>query len=77
VRLENETVWLTQQMMADLFLTTQQNVSQHIQNIIEERELTLEGTHKKSLSVQQEGNNKILQRYSEQTPLCCHRLDSH
>lgn len=59
VRLENETIWLTQQMMADLFLTTQQNVSQHIQNIIEEQELTLEATHKKSLSVQQEGNREV------------------
>ena len=35
VRLEDETIWLTQQMMADLFRTTQQNISQHIRNIID------------------------------------------
>ena len=36
VRLEDETVWLTQPLMADLFQTTQQNISQHILNIYEE-----------------------------------------
>ena len=36
---ENETVWLTQQNMADLFQTTKQNVSLHLQNIFAEREL--------------------------------------
>jgi hypothetical protein len=40
VRLEDETVWLTQQLMADLFQTTKQNISLHIQNIFEEDELT-------------------------------------
>ena len=35
VRLEDETVWLTQQHMADLFQTTQQNVSLHLQNIFD------------------------------------------
>ena len=39
VRLENETVWLTQQHMADLFQTSKQNVGQHLKNIFEEREL--------------------------------------
>ena len=55
VRLENETVWLTQSQMAELFQTTQQNVSLHIQNIYEEGELTPEATHKESLSVQPKG----------------------
>jgi hypothetical protein len=40
VRLENETVWLTQQMMADLFQTTKQNIGQHLKNIFEEGELS-------------------------------------
>jgi hypothetical protein len=53
VRLEDETVWLTQQLMADLFQTTQQNISLHINNIYEEGELTFEATHKKYLSVRQ------------------------
>ncbi|KIE18208.1 2-hydroxyacid dehydrogenase [Smithella sp. SC_K08D17] len=59
VRLEDETVWLTQQIMADLFQTTQQNVSLHIRNIFEEGELSPEATHKKYLSVRQEGKRSI------------------
>ena len=59
VRLENETVWLTQQMMAELFQTTQQNISLHIRNIYEEGELAPERTHKKFLSVQQEGERQV------------------
>ena len=39
VRLEKETVWLTQQHMADLFQTSKQNVGQHLKNIFEEGEL--------------------------------------
>lgn len=58
-RLEDETVWLTQQMMAQLFQTTQQNISHHIKNIIDEGELSLEATHKKFLSVQQEGSRQV------------------
>ena len=59
VRLEDETIWLTQQMMTELFRTTQQNVSQHIRNIIDEGELALEATNKKFLSVQQEDSRKV------------------
>ena len=59
VRLEDETVWLTQPLMADLFQTTQQNISQHILNIYEEEELLPEATHKKYLSVRLEGNRKV------------------
>ena len=62
VRLENETVWLTQQHMAELFLTTQQNISLHIQNIYQEGELQPEATHKESLSVRQEGNRQVKRR---------------
>jgi hypothetical protein len=51
VRLENETVWLTQQHMAELFQTTQQNISLHLQNIYEEGELQRAATHKEFLSV--------------------------
>jgi len=59
VRLQNETVWLTQPLMAELFQTTQQNVSQHIHNIYEEDELHQEATHKKFLSVRQEGSRQV------------------
>ena len=39
VRLEDENVWLTQNAMAELFDTTKQNISLHIKNIFEEKEL--------------------------------------
>jgi hypothetical protein len=45
--------------MAELFQTTQQNISLHIQNIYEEGELTPSTTHKKSLWVRQEGNRQV------------------
>lgn len=59
VRLEDETVWLTQQMMADLFQTTKQNISIHIQNIYGEGELSPEATVKKYLTVRKEGVREV------------------
>lgn len=59
VRLEGETVWLTQQLMAELFQTTQQNISLHILNVYEELELSPEATHKKYLSVRLEGKREV------------------
>jgi hypothetical protein len=59
VKLENETVWLTQGQMAELFQTTKQNVSLHIQNVFDERELERGATVKESLTVQQEGNRSV------------------
>ncbi|MHB1399812.1 MAG: virulence RhuM family protein [Trichloromonadaceae bacterium] len=58
-RLENETLWLTQQQMAELFQTSQQNISLHLQNIYEEGELIAEATHKDFLLVRQEGARKV------------------
>ncbi len=59
VRFQDETVWLTQQLMAELFQTTQQNISLHIRNILEEGELADLATHKEFLSVQKEGNRSV------------------
>ena len=59
VRLTEETVWLTQPQLAELFQTTQQNISQHINNIYEEAELIPNATHKKFLLVRQEGDRKV------------------
>lgn len=59
VRLENETVWLTQQHMAELFQTTQQNISLHLQNIYQEGELLAGATHKECLSVRREGDRNV------------------
>ena len=59
VRLEQETVWLTQQMLAELFQTTVANISMHIKNIYDERELAPEATVKDFLTVRQEGNRDV------------------
>lgn len=59
VRMGDETVWLSQKGMADLFQTTKQNVSLHLQNIYEEGELPPEATVKKYLTVQTEGNREV------------------
>ena len=59
VRLADETVWLTQPQMAELFQTTQQNISQHINNIYEETELMPNATHKKFLLVRKEGEREV------------------
>jgi hypothetical protein len=59
VRFDGETVWLTQGMMAELFQTSQQNISQHVLNIYEEEELPPESTHKKFLLVRQEGTRSV------------------
>lgn len=59
VRLEDETVWLTQQLMAELFQTSKQNINQHIQAIYKERELEPEETVKKFLTVRQEGKREV------------------
>jgi len=58
-RFENETVWLNQSQMAELFQTTQQNVSLHVRNIYEEGELDHGATHKEFLSVRQEGARSV------------------
>jgi len=59
VRLENETVWLTQAQMVELFQTTKQNVSLHVGNVFKEGELEQESTVKEYLTVQKEGERKV------------------
>ncbi|MBQ7663573.1 MAG: virulence protein RhuM/Fic/DOC family protein [Prevotella sp.] len=62
VRLEDETVWLTQAQMVELFQTTKQNVSLHLNHLYKEGELEKEGTVKEYLTVQQEGKRKVSRR---------------
>ena len=62
VRLENETVWLTQTQMVELFQTTKQNVSLHVGNVFKEGELEQEATVKEYLTVQNEGNRKVARK---------------
>lgn len=59
VRIEDETVWLTQQQMATLFMQTKQNISLHINNCYKENELEKSSTVKESLTVQKEGNRSV------------------
>jgi prophage maintenance system killer protein len=59
VRLENETVWLTQAQMALLFEKTPQNITMHIGNAYKEGELERDSTCKEYLQVQQEGTRKV------------------
>lgn len=59
VRVEDDTVWLTQAQMAELFDATKQNVSLHIRNTFNEGELAQNATVKESLTVQNEGNRSV------------------
>ena len=59
VRLENETVWLTQAQMAELFGKSPQNITMHIGNAYKEGELDRDSTCKEYLQVQQEGKRKV------------------
>ena len=62
VRVENESVWLTQAQMAELFQATKQNISLHIRKIYKEGELREETTVKEYLTVQMEGNRRVQRR---------------
>jgi len=59
VRLEGETVWLTQAQMSELFQTTKQNISLHIQNVFKEKELDRLATVKEYLTVRKEGKREV------------------
>ena len=55
----DETFWMTQKALAELFDTTVQNVGQHIARILEDEELTAEATIKKIFIVQKEGEREV------------------
>lgn len=62
VRMDGETVWLTQAQLAELFQTTKQNISLHVRNLFEERELRQTATVKDFLTVQREGGRSVERR---------------
>ncbi len=64
VRVESETVWLTQQQMAELFQTTKQNVSLHVNNIFREDELTESSVVKESLTTAKDGKRYKTKMYN-------------
>ena len=57
VRFDGETVWLTQQLMAELFQTTKQNVGQHLKNVFEDGELSPEAVVKKFFTTAADGKS--------------------
>lgn len=59
VRLENETVWLTQTQIMDLFQSSKANISEHIANIYEQGELVYGATVRNFRTVQKEGNRTV------------------
>jgi hypothetical protein len=58
-RLEDETIWLSQKLMAELFQTTIPNINMHLKNVFEEGELNESATIKDFLIVQHEGNRNV------------------
>lgn len=70
LRVDQQTVWLSQNEMADLFAATKQNISLHLKNIFEEGELDPSATVKESLTVQIEGTREV------RRPLTLYNLDA-
>lgn len=59
VKFSDEDIWLTQNQIAEIYKTTQQNISLHINNIYNDNELEKDSTNKKFLLVQSEGNRQV------------------
>ena len=59
VRFSDDDLWLTQNQLADIYCTTQENISMHVKNIYADRELDENRTYKKILLVRQEGNRQV------------------
>ena len=59
VRIENETVWLTQAQIVNLFQSSKANISEHIRNLYDSDELSAESTVRKFRTVRMEGNRKV------------------
>ena len=64
VRFTGDDLWLTQSQIAEIYDTTQQNVSQHLDGIFKDGELDAEATHKKFLLVQTEGKRQVKREIS-------------
>ena len=62
VRLDRETVWLTQRQMAEVFDSTPENVLMHLRNIFSSGELEAEATTKEFLAVRTEGSRRVRRR---------------
>ena len=63
VKLEDETVWLSQQQMTDLFSTSRTNVVEHINNLYEEEELDKSLTCQNFRQVRKEGVERLIEKF--------------
>lgn len=78
VRLENETVWLSQKLMAKLFQTTPQNINIHLKNIFSEGELSSKSVSKESLITASDGKKYRTQLYRLEAIIAIgYRVSSH
>lgn len=78
VRLENETVWMSQKAIAELYQSTKQNVSLHIKNIFEEKELDENSVVKFYLTTANDGKNYKTKHYNLEMILAIgYRVRSH
>ena len=68
VKLEEETLWLTQAQMCELYQTSKSNVSEHIKHIFEEGELAKEATVRKFRIVQLEGSRCVEREVEHYNP---------
>lgn len=59
VKFTDEDIWLTQNQLAEIYKTTQQNISQHIVSIYKDNELPIDLTNKKFLLVKNEGQRSV------------------
>ena len=59
VKFINEDIWLTQNQLAEIYKTTQENISMNIKNIYKDNELSDNSTNKKFLLVQKEGSRNV------------------
>ncbi len=59
MRFADEDLWLTQNQLAEIYCTIQENISMHIKNIYDDKELDENRTYKKFLLVRQEGNRQV------------------
>ncbi len=64
VKMQDETVWLTQQQLVDLFQSSKSNVSEHIKHIFEEGELDQEAVVRKFRTTASDGKNYNITYYN-------------
>jgi hypothetical protein len=78
VHLQNETVWLSQKLMAELFQTTPQNINMHLKNIFSEGEVAADSVSKESLITASDGKKYQTQLYGLEAIIAVgYRVSSH